>query len=181
MGRLKYLAVTAAAAALFATSIVAAGALVEEPTQINACVNAAGVLQITDGAECNGNSTAVSWNAEGIQGEPGVDGIDGVDGLPGAPGVDGVDGVDGINGVSGFVSVSQFAQAYATSGANVSVTAYCPAGKVAVGGGGVSGAVGTVITDTYPAAGSTGWSTHFDYTGPTRWVPMTAWVQCVSV
>lgn len=138
--------------------------------EIHACVNASGVLQITDAAEeCNGQSEHISWNQQGVPGQDGTDGVDGTN------------GVDGADGVSGFVAVSQSAAGFnPTSGpVTASVHVLCPTGTKALGGGG-SGTANSVLSDSHPTSGSAGWRATFrvDSTGT---YAITANAQCVIV
>ena len=195
----KSLITLAIAGALVVSSISVAGALTQTDDTIYACVNSAGVLKITDGTDCLGQSELISWNSQGIQGEqgiPGVDGIDGTDGVDGLPGpagpvgpagADGVDGVDGAvgpagpagaDGVSGYVQITQNSKVYVGTGGTFIVTANCPAGLSPLGGGGFASG-NAVLTDSVPTA--TGWSAKFRNDGALGWLSTAAYAVCADV
>ena len=143
----KYLIPTGLIVAGLLTIPLVAQAIIPQST-IHACVNASGVLQITEIAEeCNGQSEALSWNSQGI------------------PGTDGADGADGADGVSGYEVVEQHAQAYVTPGIQFkSFSAVCPTGKVATGGGADSNA-DAVLTDSFPSLSGDRWNATFEVDG----------------
>jgi hypothetical protein len=128
-----------AVAAAAATVTVAATAGSGEPPLIHACVSR-GLLGLGNGAirivedpsRCRHHEDPLSWNQQGVAGEPGP---------PGEPGPAGPPGV----GLTGFEVVEVHGPAGSES--PKAVNAVCPPGKIVLtGGAGVSAAVlGTSI------------------------------------
>lgn len=102
----------------------------------------------------------VSWNqvgqngAAGATGAAGVAGPVGPRGVAGAAGAAGLKGANGANGVSGFKLVTAKTKVPARTAATYKVA--CPAGKVALGGGG-TGNSKIILNGSVPLAGATGW------------------------
>jgi len=97
------------------------------------------------GGECGEGERQVSWRvtgAPGPQGPQGPVGPKGDQGVQGIPGEQGETGLPGADGVSGLTQVTSNPMAV-TEPALYGVTAWCPAGKVAVGGGGYGTGAGT--------------------------------------
>lgn len=92
----------------------------------------------------------------GPAGPRGYDGADGV-GMNGAPGVQGAPGVNGLNG--GFdpakVTYVQGLDVAIAAGQIGSATVLCPAGSIAVGGGGFNSI--TSLGSSGPMGGGAGW------------------------
>ena len=95
---------------------------------------------------------------EGPQGATGGAGPAGPQGPAGPAGPAGADGADG--GLAGYQVVTGAAVTVTPFDFDVSATAMCPAGKVAVGGGAsVADSASQIdIAQSYPAAGGAGWS-----------------------
>lgn len=100
------------------------------------------------GGECGEGERLVSWRVAGVpgpqgpQGPVGPKGDQGIQGIPGEQGEQGEPGLPGADGASGLTQVTSSPMA-ATEPALYAVTAWCPAGKVAVGGGGYGTGAGT--------------------------------------
>jgi hypothetical protein len=127
---------------------------------------------------------------EGIAGKEGTPGAEGREGKEGKEGKAGGNGANGATGATGASAAADIAVEYATaSGTGKSVTASCPAGDVAIGGGGsnpsgedsysTSGPVNST-TKTPPTSGSGAYSA-----APTGWLyssaakgPVTAYALC---
>jgi hypothetical protein len=136
-----------AAVALFALGSTAIQAVTQE-TVINACVDKGSALirSIDPGDECRKNERAISWNVQGPQGDPGP---------AGPPGLSGVEMVVGE------------AKKLPTGvlGPNVTVSAACPEGKVALSGGATANVKAAVVmlgSPVVPAGdlAPTGWTTY---------------------
>lgn len=117
-------------------------------------------------ATCRTGFTAISWNQtgpQGLQGVQGIPGTNGTNGVDGATGPAGLDGAQGPTGPAGPAGVTGYQVVTAeTTGLNPGDTATvsCPAGKHALGGGGV------ITSDPYgggsvagggPTFGGVGW------------------------
>lgn len=102
------------------------------------------------GGECGEGERQVSWRVRGApgpqgpQGPQGPVGPKGDQGVQGIPGEQGETGLPGADGVSGLTQVTSNPMAV-TEPALYAVTAWCPAGKVAVGGGGYGIGAGTYM------------------------------------
>ena len=139
---------------------VATAAVVSQtPTIINACAKKDnGALRVSK--YCHHDEMPISWNQTGPQGAPGPQGVAGPQGLAGPQGPAGPkgpagpQGATGPQGPAGFASVQQVSnQQTLPSGAAGALTAMCPAGTVATGGGGIvgtGGGLGLVISQSQP-------------------------------
>jgi hypothetical protein len=108
----------------------------------------------------NGSLRKVDFRASDLPAGP--QGLKGDKGDPGTNGVNGTNGTNGTNGAPGTVGAATtvFFQAPAdlANGANMSYSAFCPAGKQAIGGGGRGDdtlSEETILTNTRPAISST--------------------------
>lgn len=125
--RARPLALLLAGALLGASVSIVSGAIPSSAGQINACfAKTTGAIRVIDypTVHCKSTEKFLRWNVKGVPGTAGT---------PGTPG-----GPPGVNGVSGFQVVNN-GFTYEVKGANVDVVSdavTCPAGKVAVGGGG---------------------------------------------
>jgi len=130
-----------------------------------------------------------SVSSAGPAGPAGASGATGPTGLPGPAGATGAIGPAGPSGVSGYV-IASTASYVDTTGqcgridthVQVTTRVTCPAGKVAVGGGGQCQIGGGFTLDSYPTVNTTtskaiGWQVHC-CTAPASRNP--AWVICVS-
>ncbi len=121
-----------------------------EPTEITACsvdFLFFGSVRFVDGpGDCYGWEEAVSWNQEGIQGEPGEKGDQGEPGEKGDTGEKGDPGDPGADGVSGYEVVKAWANNGGdvagpvrttdwVTGAENALELQCPDDKIAIGGG----------------------------------------------
>jgi hypothetical protein len=143
---------------------------------IHACEKKSdGALRIA--SSCTSNEQAIWWNVQGPPGPQGPKGATGPKGAPGsagpsgAPGSPGPSGPPGAPGTSGPVSGYQIIQNTGTSTLLVSNVwaqgfgATCPAGDVAVGGGGnavvdttATGDLQADLAGSYPASDTTWWA-----------------------
>jgi hypothetical protein len=125
---------------------------------IHACyTKSGGTLRVIDASvtNCKSGETALNWAQQGLPGpkgdpgEPGPPGPQGEQGEPGAPG-----------GLAGYEIVTS--QSAATDDDFKSRLAHCPAGKVAVGGGGsvFGGIDGNALYGSKPFPDGTGWQVH---------------------
>ena len=137
---------TGAVTAAFASSTASA-------SEIKGCYNNSngGQLRVlAAGASCDlKKETPISWNIQGIQGIAGPQGIQGIQGEKGDTGATGAQGETGATGADGAVGPAGPAGATGTTGAaastsvsvvsnsgsTASVTASCPSGRLAMGGG----------------------------------------------
>jgi collagen triple helix repeat protein len=92
-----------------------------------------------------------------VRGPEGPAGPQGTQGPQGPQGPQGTQGPAGPSGVLGYEIVVGTPVAIA-SGAFATATVTCPAGKVALGGGGRTGAGAPDLVDSYPNAGGGGWT-----------------------
>jgi hypothetical protein len=95
---------------------------------------------------------------QGPEGPQGPAGATGPQGPPGPAGPTGPAGADG--GLVGYEIVTAASVAIAGSDFDVSGSAPCPAGKVAIGGGLTLGdpTGGVVVAESHPTAGGAGWA-----------------------
>jgi hypothetical protein len=142
------------------------------------------------GYGCDGKPVTDPANAPKCEGTPGKDGE------AGAAGADGTNGADGKDGVSGYEVVAKEVQVPAVPGDAslppkvVTVSAACPAGKVALGGGykldnskGISVFHNMAAGLTKSADGSwssTGWDVKVSTWGNPK-TNLTAFVTCATV
>jgi hypothetical protein len=89
-------------------------------------------------------------------------------------------GPQGPAGVSGYETLATFKSGGDDPATGFSVTALCPSGKVAIGGGG--GKVGHFFMTASFASGNTGWEVHFETPTetPEKWGGF-AYVVCATV
>ena len=132
--RLLALATVLALLVAAMTTFVASG---QEPAvTYYACLKNGNLSDVGTSApdKCPGKGTVISWNNQGL---PSATGATGPVGAPGATGAQGAAGAPGAAGVSGYeiVTASTASSVGATTQA---MTATCPVGKQAVGGGGQS-------------------------------------------
>lgn len=161
---------------------------------IHSCVNnASGEIKIVGAAEtCNGNRTALDWNAvgqQGPQGDPGPVGPQGPAGPAGpagpqgAPGPAGPVGPAGPQGPQGVPGVSGY-QVVSIINDNQSnfepLSVSCPAGKVVLGGGAEALGVNSILNRTSPLPGNTGWIAVGHQPGFST-VGMSVWAICANV
>lgn len=143
---------------------VASGAVLGSDTVINGCYNNrnGGLRVDPSGSGCRNSESAIQWNktgpagpagptgaagptgpagsagpagVAGPQGPAGPPGPDGVAGPPGALGPTGPQGPAGLPGLAGVEVVTNSATSLFVTVDPLSVTAQCPSGKVATGGG----------------------------------------------
>ncbi|MFI5040392.1 MAG: hypothetical protein ACHQNA_00860 [Acidimicrobiales bacterium] len=144
-GRLA-VAVATAVAFVVLTIGVAVASIPGTGSAINACYNTkTGALRVIDypKVHCAGTEKFLRWNQKGI---------------PGAVGLPGATGQAGPIGVSGY-QIVQASGTYTETSANATMAApgdaLCPAGKVALGGGGYGYAFsGNVVSGPAWLAGS---------------------------
>ena len=133
--------------------------------------------------KCKSGETQLDFNQRGVQGNPGPQGpkgdkgdqgIQGLQGIQGPPGKDGIDGEDGADGPqgppgppgpAGGIGGYEIVVAY-TSEADWAVTAQCPSGKKALGGGLGLGVFGNWIYGSYPLITDQGSGWRFQGIGP---------------
>ena len=91
--------------------------------------NQTGLLRVvSDTAQCRAEETVIQWNQQGVPGPPGPQGPEGPAGPTGPQGPAG--------GFSGYEIVSlEFTVPRSTVDFTYVATAFCPAGKLVVGGG----------------------------------------------
>ena len=154
---------------------------------ISACYAKSGgtlhVIDATTGA-CTPKETSLAWNVAGAKGEPGATGA------TGATGPTGPAGPAGPAGVSGYEMVEERKETALPFHANVS--ALCPSGKVALGGGGLVQlyspdsfiSLGSPVSFSYPGGSPANfWNLRIDQpavAGATQAV-ITARVICAAV
>ena len=116
IGRRGWFPVLSAAGVMALASGIAYATIPDDDGVIHGCYSARGILRVIDPAvtDCSAGETALDWAAEG---------------QPGPAGQDGQPGSQGVPGLSGRVVV----QAVANEGG--AAVAFCPEGKVVLGGG----------------------------------------------
>jgi hypothetical protein len=140
----------------------------QPPVTYHACLKN-GILSnvgVSAPDNCPTGATMISWNAmgpTGPQGPAGPTGATGPQGPAGQTGATGPQGPAGVNGVSGYeiVVVGPDPLLWQVHFSE-SETAYCPAGKKAVGGGGNPDGIGPyvellTIHASHPLPGGAGW------------------------
>jgi hypothetical protein len=167
VGALTGIAVAGGAVALMATAS-------SSPQTITACIpfgrNAVFHAARQDGTCPSGDKT-LSWNGTGPRGPMGLRGPigpRGPKGATGATGPKGATGATGPNGATGATGATGAPGATGPSAASSSttvvtagaagigtVTAPCPAGKVAIGGGGSDSTAGGYVNGSFPSVGGT--------------------------
>jgi hypothetical protein len=132
---------TKAVVAVAALSLVASAAYASIPSAIgtiNACKDSKGALKVIDpeaGQTCNTNQQPLSWSQQGPVGPAGPAGTVGPAGPQGSAGAVGPVGPPGpAGGLSGVEVISQTTADDSQDLKGMLLS--CPAGKVAVGGGG---------------------------------------------
>ena len=114
----------------------------------------------------NGSVTGAQ-GATGPQGPKGDTGAQGPKGETGAQGPKGDTGAQGVQGPTGPTGVAlsgyEVVRGPTTSNARGSYRIYanCPAGKVAIGGGGSQGSANWYLDDSRPQAGGAGWEVEY--------------------
>jgi hypothetical protein len=182
------IAVTALAVAVFgATPLAHAAARMVLPS------NSVGSTQIKKSAVTslkvkNGSLIAADFKAgqlpagpQGAKGDKGDAGAPGAQGIPGAPGATGEKGEKGDQGLPGLSGVQIVSMdSAAVTGASV-VTAVCPIGKKAIGGGQRSstGYDGTTVTG-WPGSDHSWFARGTNPNPGVSWV-LTAYVICANV
>jgi hypothetical protein len=136
----------------------------EDKQYTQVCVNTGtGAARYTTSSEtCRSNEEAVPLTSGGVPGpEAGADGATGATGPTGPQGPEGPQGPAGGPGVSGLEVVTQSTLPGSQPTGNVTVS--CPAGKVAIGGGGsvLNGNSTVALSSSLPA---------FTLSTPTGWV-----------
>ena len=108
--------------------------------------------QVSPSTRCKSTEKSVVWSVKGPQGEPGADGTD---------------GADGADGVSGYEIVDEsFSFTYTGAEgprAGYTVTADCPTGKKAVGGGAAAGMDSggrAHVESSHPIFDGSGWTSN---------------------
>lgn len=101
--KLKSLVICAVVPAALAVAVAVNAASSTAGTTINACVGKGnGTLRIAaDGQHCHGDETPLSWNSQGLQGDPGPAGPQGSPGPAGPAGPQGQQGDTGPAGSQG--------------------------------------------------------------------------------
>jgi hypothetical protein len=180
------LAIAGTATAAFIMGSAIAGSADPDGTEFYACAKDNNVLSVTislgEPPTCPKKYSVVSWNQTGPQGPVGPAGIAGAPGPAGAPGSAGPAGEDGDDGFSGYQRVEAYSETDSSS--DKTVTAWCPAGKHVVGGGGFGPTATAFVTRTsFPQIyqGLEGWELHASYVPaePTDW-RLTAVAICVD-
>jgi Collagen triple helix repeat (20 copies) len=99
--------------------------------------------------------------AQGPKGDTGAQGATGPQGPKGDTGAQGVQGPAGPTGVA--LSGYEVVRGSTTSNARGSYRIYanCPAGKVAIGGGGSQGSANWYLDDSRPQSGGSGWEVEY--------------------
>ena len=145
---------------LVAIGFTVANAATDDPL-IRACVENGSALirSIDPGDSCRKNERAITWNVSGPRGDPGPAGPAGPTGSPGPAGVQGPPGLSGVELVRGEAKKLPTG----VFGPNVTVTATCPAGKVALSGGAtlnLNSGMSVLASPVVPAdlSAPTGWS-----------------------
>jgi collagen triple helix repeat protein len=128
-----------------------------------------------DGADGQNGATG----ATGAQGIQGVQGERGATGATGATGAQGIQGIQGPPGTSGWQIVTASLQ---NTTANHFVYAYCPEGKVAIGGGYGNSQASSSDLEVYSSRpfGSSAWYVSAHYENDDNWTT-TAYVICANV
>ncbi len=151
--------------ALVAFGLTVANAATDEPV-IKACVEPGSALlrSVDLGDSCRKNERPLTWNVSGPQGDPGPSGLPGPSGAPGPSGPPGIQGPPGLSGVE-LVRGEAKKLPTGVFGPNVTVTAACPTGKVALSGGAtlnLSGGFLVLGSPVVPAdlSAPTGWSAY---------------------
>jgi hypothetical protein len=137
--------VLAGLASAGAIAYATAAAFTGDGRPIEACANAQnGGLRVlstdlpTPLQECKDNETAISWNREGLAGQPGPAGVQ---------------GQAGVNGVSEYEVVT--AAASPSTYTQTTLSATCPTGKKPAGGGVANNPVDQFATmQSYPSGSS---------------------------
>jgi hypothetical protein len=132
--------------------------------EIHACYNPTGQIRIVESADdCKSQETPLTWNIEGQQGLPGPQGDPGPPGADGADGAPGKDGADGAQGPQGEPGISEYEIVLNGPYYSSWVQAFCPAGKVVLGGGCFT-AYPLSLKSSYPVNDQT-WKCVFDGVG----------------
>ena len=152
VGRHGLRMILGAAGLLVVLAGVAWAAIPDSGQVISACYEKrTGILRVIDaeaGKSCLRFEAAISWNQQGLEGDPGA---------PGAPGARGEPGPAGP--ASTVIRVGSVAQAVSL--------AHCVIGEVATGGGGVATGASPALSHSFPLNGEAG-------TTPTGWVARSA-------
>lgn len=161
--------------------------------QYTGCLDANGNLRnVNIGTEpamkCNPNEKIVTWNELGQQGEQGLKGDKGdtgPEGVQGPQGVKGDTGPAGTNGISGIETImSQWVTVPASGTHYKEVAAYCPSGKVPLGGGGITNRIAYLVNNIpvyYTPGDWTGDGWAAGYYNPNSYdVQMRAYVICAN-
>ena len=145
-----------------------AWAAIPEGGVIQGCYDSGGNLKLVAALPCPKGYTPLAWNQQGLQGPHVPQGIPGTNGTNGANGQDGQDGAQGPPGPpgpTGGLAGYEIVVAY-TSESDYAVTAQCPSGKKALGGGLGLGVFGNWIWGSYPVDTGQGSGWRFQGIGP---------------
>jgi hypothetical protein len=155
MIRNAFLTAVLVAAAVVGVAGLAYAAIPASNGTISACRDSKGVLKVIDaetGATCPSNQQPLQWNQQGPAGPPGPPGAQGIPGLPGPTGPAGPQGPAGVSGLQSTFATSAHNTAFTKA-----VTAYCPSGKKAIGGGIQAYGTSVTLQASYATSFNAGW------------------------
>jgi hypothetical protein len=181
--RIRAAAVGIAAMALLAVGVGGTFAA-SNPATLYACYNTTGQVALSDIAQCKlvGGGRLVSWSTAGVPGPTGATGATGAIGPIGPTGATG--------GLAGYEIVTASTDISGSFTAFGGLSVPCPAGKKAVGGGGVflgtsgtEGAYGgAAFTSSAPSADGSQWTVTYDVDNSRQFIAtIVARAACASV